>query len=86
MNPANPWWHPQTHADRRPLLHARARLMGAVRGWFDGAGFIEADRRRWDYWPLNPEQPHEADEAREGERLQAPGQVLAKTDALTTQW
>lgn len=43
MNPANPWWHPQTHADRRPLLHARARLMGAVRGWLQGEGFLEAD-------------------------------------------
>ena len=40
MNPANPWWTLQNHADRRPLLHARARLMGAVRGWFDGQGFL----------------------------------------------
>jgi elongation factor P--(R)-beta-lysine ligase len=43
MSPANPWWNPQVHQDRRPLLHARARLMGAMRGWFDGKGFLEAD-------------------------------------------
>ncbi|MDP4823638.1 MAG: EF-P lysine aminoacylase EpmA [Aestuariivirgaceae bacterium] len=43
MTPAKPWWHPEAHADRQPLLHARSRIMGGVRGWFGGQGFMEAD-------------------------------------------
>lgn len=31
------------HADRRPLLHGRARALGLVRQWFAAQGFIEAD-------------------------------------------
>ncbi|WP_373353928.1 EF-P lysine aminoacylase EpmA [Pseudoroseicyclus sp. CXY001] len=38
-----PWWHPARHEGRRPLLHARARLAAALRGWFAEEGFWEAD-------------------------------------------
>ncbi len=37
------WWHPDRHADRRPLLLARDRIQRALRDWFAAQGFIEAD-------------------------------------------
>lgn len=37
------WWHPDTHADRRPLLLARGRIMAALRHWFADQGFVEVD-------------------------------------------
>ncbi len=40
---ANPWWHPDTHADRRPALLARGRIQAAVRGWLAEEGFLEVD-------------------------------------------
>ncbi|MBC7138168.1 MAG: EF-P lysine aminoacylase GenX [Defluviimonas sp.] len=41
--PASPWWTPHVHADRRPLLLARGRIQGALRGWLAGEGFVEVD-------------------------------------------
>jgi lysyl-tRNA synthetase class 2 len=38
-----PWWHPEAHADRRPLLLARNRIKAALRAWFDAQGSIEVD-------------------------------------------
>ncbi len=38
-----PWWHPERHADRRPLLIARNRIAASVRAWFAAQGFTEVD-------------------------------------------
>lgn len=38
-----PWWSPQTHADRRPLLLRRGAIKAAFRGWFEGQGFTEVE-------------------------------------------
>ncbi len=38
-----PWWHPDRHVDRRPLLLARGRIKGAIRRWFEAQGFVEVD-------------------------------------------
>ena len=38
-----PWWSPERHADRRPILLARARIQAAVRGWLAAEGFVEVD-------------------------------------------
>ncbi|MDQ2065519.1 EF-P lysine aminoacylase EpmA [Xinfangfangia sp. CPCC 101601] len=38
-----PWWHPSRHADRRPLLLARNRIQGAIRGWLAEQDFLEVD-------------------------------------------
>ena len=38
-----PWWHPDKHADRRPLLLARGRIKAALRAWFEAQGFLEVD-------------------------------------------
>lgn len=42
-NTAVTWWHPDRHADRRPLLMARARIKRAIRDWLEGRGFVEVD-------------------------------------------
>ncbi|HMO09733.1 MAG TPA: EF-P lysine aminoacylase EpmA [Paracoccaceae bacterium] len=39
----NPWWHPPPHEGRRPALLARGRILRALRAWFDGQDFVEAD-------------------------------------------
>lgn len=41
--PASPWWSPQRHADRRPILLARNRIKAAIRAWFENQGFVEID-------------------------------------------
>ncbi len=39
----SPIWSKDRHADRRPRLAARARIAGALRGYFEGQGFIEVE-------------------------------------------
>ncbi|MDP3737435.1 MAG: EF-P lysine aminoacylase EpmA [Hyphomonadaceae bacterium] len=41
--PANPWWTPESHADRRPFLAGRGRIRDAARSWFTGQGFTEVE-------------------------------------------
>jgi lysyl-tRNA synthetase class 2 len=43
MAAPSPWWSPERHADRRPMLLARNRLASAIRGWFEARGFAEVD-------------------------------------------
>jgi lysyl-tRNA synthetase class 2 len=38
-----PWWSPQNHADRRPLLVQRGRIKASIRGYFLAAGFTEVE-------------------------------------------
>jgi len=40
---SSPWWSPDRLADRRPFLAARTAIQRAVRGWFDGQGFVEVE-------------------------------------------
>ena len=37
------WWHPDRHADRRPLLLARGRIQTGLRLWLEDEGFTEVD-------------------------------------------
>jgi len=39
----SPWWSPSVHADRRPLLLARARAFSEWRKWFADSDFLEVD-------------------------------------------
>ena len=39
----SPWWSPERHADRRPLLLARNQIQAALRGWLAEQGFTEVD-------------------------------------------
>ncbi|MGV8853351.1 MAG: EF-P lysine aminoacylase EpmA [Devosia sp.] len=41
--PASPWWTPQIHADRRPILLARNRIEAAVRLYLADADFLLVD-------------------------------------------
>lgn len=37
------WWRPDIHADRRPRLLARNRIVAAIRAWFAARDFVEVD-------------------------------------------
>jgi elongation factor P--(R)-beta-lysine ligase len=41
--PSSPFWDPKVHADRRPALLARGRIVGALRAWFAAEDFIEVE-------------------------------------------
>ncbi len=41
--PISPFWDPRVHADRRPALLARSRIVAALRAWFAGADFVEVE-------------------------------------------
>jgi elongation factor P--(R)-beta-lysine ligase len=38
-----PWWDAKRHADRRPLLMARAQIQARIRGWLADEEFTEVD-------------------------------------------
>src|SRR5580704_14164018 len=40
---SSPFWDPKVHADRRPALLARGRIVGALRAWFAAEDFIEVE-------------------------------------------
>ena len=43
MVETSPWWAPHVHADRRPLLIARRRILAAARQYFETRGFTEVE-------------------------------------------
>jgi len=43
MSAPSPWWDPQVHADRQPLLAARGRITAAARDFFRSRGFTEVE-------------------------------------------
>jgi len=40
---SSPWWAPAVHADRRPFLKARGRIVEALRRWFSARDFVEVE-------------------------------------------
>ncbi len=40
---SSPWWHPGLHADRRPLLLTRNRILAGIRAWFAARDFVEVE-------------------------------------------
>ncbi|MCG5245707.1 EF-P lysine aminoacylase GenX [Methylorubrum extorquens] len=40
---SSPWWHPGLHADRRPLLLTRNRILAGFRAWFAERDFVEVE-------------------------------------------
>ncbi len=40
---ASPFWAPHVHADRRPFLLARNRIVAALRAWFAAQDFVEVE-------------------------------------------
>jgi lysyl-tRNA synthetase class 2 len=43
MTGRSPWWDRRVHADRKPLLAARGRIAGALRGYFAQHDFCEVE-------------------------------------------
>lgn len=43
MSVPSPWWQPQIHADRRPLLLTRNRIQAALRTHFAARDFVEVE-------------------------------------------
>src|SRR5450755_3521917 len=41
--PKSPWWNAGVHADRRPFLTARSRVLRATRAYFEALGFVEVE-------------------------------------------
>jgi elongation factor P--(R)-beta-lysine ligase len=39
----SPFWAPRVHADRRPMLMARNRIVAALRAWFAAHDFVEVE-------------------------------------------
>lgn len=58
MSAGSPWWVPERHVDRRPRLLARSRATAAVRGWFEGQGFIEVETAALQVSPGNEAHLH----------------------------
>jgi elongation factor P--(R)-beta-lysine ligase len=40
---SSPFWAPRVHADRRPALLARGRIVAALRAWFAAQNFVEVE-------------------------------------------
>ncbi len=40
---SSPFWDPQVHADRRPFLLGRGRIIAALREWFCARDFVEVE-------------------------------------------
>ncbi len=53
-----PWWTPQKHADRRPILLARNRILAAQRAWLADQGFLEVDPAALAFSPGNEAHLH----------------------------
>lgn len=52
------WWEPHIHADRRPLLLGRNRLMAAFRTWFAERDFVEVETAALQISPGNEAHLH----------------------------
>lgn len=55
---SSPFWTPHVHADRRPALLARGRIVAALRSWFAGHGFIEVETGAMQVSPGNETHLH----------------------------
>jgi len=55
---ASPFWAPHVHADRRPALLARSRIVAALRAWFAARDFIEVETGALQVSPGNESHLH----------------------------
>src|SRR5580700_655800 len=63
---ASPFWAPQVHADRRPVLMARARIVAALRSWVTAHDFVEVETGALQVSPGNETHLHAFATALEG--------------------
>ncbi|MEP9378549.1 EF-P lysine aminoacylase EpmA [Aquabacter sp. CN5-332] len=55
---ASPWWDESVHADRRPFLMARGRVVAAVRAYFADEDFVEVETPVLQFSPGNEAHLH----------------------------
>jgi lysyl-tRNA synthetase class 2 len=67
------FWARRTHADRRPVLIARARITAALRDWFAGRDFVEVETAALQVSPGNETHLHAF-----ATELQSPGGAAAR--------
>ena len=53
-----PWWSPDRHRDRQPLLRARGRIQAALRDFFQAEGFTEVETAQIQVSPGNETHLH----------------------------
>jgi lysyl-tRNA synthetase class 2 len=58
MADRSPFWARQAHADRRPALIGRARIVAALRGWFAARDFVEVETASLQVSPGNETHLH----------------------------
>ena len=58
LPPDVPWWRPELHAARRPLLLQRNRIRGALRAHLEREGFIEIEAAQLQVSPGNETHLH----------------------------
>src|SRR4051812_15394322 len=58
MAPPSPWWTPHVHADRRPFLVGRNRIVAALRGFFAERDFVEVETAALQVSPGNEAHLH----------------------------
>jgi lysyl-tRNA synthetase class 2 len=58
MADRSPFWARQAHADRRPVLIARARIVAALRDWFAARDFVEVETASLQVSPGNETHLH----------------------------
>jgi lysyl-tRNA synthetase class 2 len=58
MPDRSPFWARQAHADRRPVLLARARIIAALREWFAARDFVEVETAALQVSPGNETHLH----------------------------
>jgi lysyl-tRNA synthetase class 2 len=55
---SSPFWAPHVHADRRPFLLARGKIVAALRAWFAGNDFVEVETETLQVSPGNETHLH----------------------------
>src|SRR5258708_6781365 len=58
MADRSPFWARQAHADRRPVLIGRARIVAALREWFAARDFVEVETSALQVSPGNETHLH----------------------------
>jgi lysyl-tRNA synthetase class 2 len=58
MSQRSPWWMPDVHADRRPMLRARGRIVSALRNHLEERDFVEVETAILQHSPGNEAHLH----------------------------
>lgn len=73
------WWHPQKFAEKRPFLEKRARIVRAIRDFFDGQGFIEVQTPVLQVCPVMDTHIHAFETILKGPDLQPSARLYLQT-------